>query len=300
MPFGSRLLLLLAASSFGCLLPLVTPLSASGYEPRIVGGENATATASPYTVAIRLTGKDFLCNGILISNRDVLTAAQCVYNGNAIRSASDFQVILGTLINSNSTTNATVRTVTNVWPHGDFNSTLRINDLAVLRLNNNVTNITPASFGASTPAVNRSCDLFGWGANTTTGRPATTLQRIKLQVQSSSSAHCLKTAGANLTSGMLCAGDLQVGRGACPGDLGAPFICDGRLFGVLSTAGGCGAANGTSIFTDTTKFTSWIINRVQQAVVPPSDGSGGGGAAQAVLQLTVLVLSVVCSMVMVK
>ncbi|XP_055534241.1 trypsin alpha-3-like [Wyeomyia smithii] len=293
----NRLLLLSAAASFLSCLLLGTPLAASGYESRIVGGENATATGAPYTVAIRSTANSFLCNGILISNRDVLTAAQCVYNGSTVRKASEFQVVLGTLINSNTTTNATVRSVWRVSPHESFNTTTRINDLAVLRLNENVTSINTVGFGATTPAVNRSCDLFGWGANTTTGSPAVTLQRIKLQVQTSSSAHCLRTTGGTaLASGMFCAGDLLAGRGACTGDLGAPLLCDGTLYGVLSLVGGCGAVNETSVFTDTTKYITWIISKVQLAVTKPS----GGGAAQVVLNIGVLVLSVVCSIMMAK
>ncbi|XP_058825971.1 trypsin beta-like [Topomyia yanbarensis] len=300
--FGGQLLLSFL-TTVACLV--VVPIHAFvDSESRIVGGVNVTGNGSPYLVSIRLAGKDFHCNGVLISTREVLTAAQCVYNGNAVRKINEFQLVLGTLANSNSSAGSTVRSVWNVWPHNDYNPTTRINDLAVLRLNATVpisATLSPVGFGAASPVVNRTCTLFGWGANATTGRPANTLQRINLQVQSSTSAHCVRAAGGvPLRDGMLCAGDLTAGRGACTGDLGAPLICDGSLFGVLSMTGGCGGLNETSIFIDTTRYLSWIQNRTQQAVVPPPNENGSGTGTRSALELGLLVLSVLYTLVIMK
>ncbi|XP_058444411.1 trypsin eta-like [Malaya genurostris] len=295
---GSRIAILLCVA-FGWVL-MVSGYAFDGSDSRIIGGANVTGNSSLYLVSIRLAGKDFHCNGALISSREVLTAAQCVYNGNTLRNISEFQLVLGTLTNSNSTNGTTVRSVWNVWPHTGYNSTTRANDLAILRLNQAVS-VKTINVGDASPAVNRTCTLFGWGANSTNGKPVGTLQSINLQVQLNSSNHCVKAAGNTpLKDGMLCAGDLQAGRGACTGDLGAPLVCGDRLSGILSLTGGCGGANETSIFIDTAQYTNWITNMTKQPVKPPNTDNGPGTGAHNVVQVSLLLLSVVCTLVMTK
>ncbi|XP_055618309.1 trypsin alpha-3-like [Toxorhynchites rutilus septentrionalis] len=283
-------------------------------ESRIVGGANATGNVCPHTVAIRLVGKDFHCNGALVSNQDVLTAAQCVYSGNVVRNASEFQVVLGTIVNSNNVTGSTVRTVRNVWPHSSFKPNTLGNDIAVLRLNSTVQSssvLAPVRLGSASPAVNQTCSVCGWGSNVLNGKPATTLQRIDFRMQAKNSSHCVRTGGGvSLKADMICAGDLQAGRGACTGDLGAPMVCGSFLQGVLSIVGGCGRLNETSIFTDTAAHLQWINNRTQADGSNPGGNNSGGGtpggntpggnnpgaAANAVIQFGIIMVSLMCSL----
>lgn len=287
-------------------LLVAAPLGASEWQSRIVGGSNATGNVCPHAVAIRLVGRDFHCNGALITNQDVLTAGQCVYNGNVLRNASEFQVVLGSLASSNSSSGSTIRSVTAVWPHPSYLSNARVNNVAVLRLNGTVqssASLAPVQLSTADAAVNRTCTLCGWGANSTAGRPLATLQRLDLQIQPRNATYCTKANdNVALLTGQICAGDLTVGRGACNGDLGAPLVCDTRLQGVLTIVGGCGALNETSIFLNTVTFRDWINNRTQTSAGGGggtgggsgggTGGGGGGGAAQAVMQMWVVMMPI--------
>ncbi|XP_001653094.2 trypsin alpha-3 [Aedes aegypti] len=289
-----------------CLL-VAAPIEASEWQQRIVGGSNATGNACPHAVAIRLVGRDFHCNGALITTQDVLTAAQCVYNGNVVRNASEFQLVLGSLASSNSS-GGTIRNVTAVWPHPSYLANTRLNDVAVLRLSATVqssASLTPVQLSTANPVVNRTCTLCGWGANSTTGKPLATLQRLDLTVQPSNATYCTLTNGnVALPTGQICAGVLAAGKGACNGDLGGPLVCDARLQGILTVVGGCGALNETSIFVNTVTHRDWINNRTQTQTPgggggtggggggTGGSGGGGGGAAQVVMQIWVVMMPV--------
>ncbi|XP_062547372.1 uncharacterized protein LOC134212974 [Armigeres subalbatus] len=292
-----------------CVLAAV-PLDAFEWDSRIVGGSNATGNVCPHAVAIRLVGQNFLCNGALISNQDVLTAAQCVYNGNVVRNASEFQIVLGSLANSNSSAGSTLRSVSAVWVHPSYVSSARLNNVAVLRLNatvQNATSLTPVQLSTSASAVNQTCTLCGWGANSTTGSALATLQRLDVTIQSSNSTYCTRANGnATLVADQICAGDLAAGRGACNRDEGAPLVCSTRLHGVLTIVGGCGAVNETSIFLNTVTHRDWINNRTQTQVSGggtggtgtggTGTGGGGGGASQVVMQIWIVMMPIVVSL----
>uniref|UniRef100_A0A1Q3FRE8 Putative trypsin-like serine protease n=1 Tax=Culex tarsalis TaxID=7177 RepID=A0A1Q3FRE8_CULTA len=293
-------------------------------ESRIVGGNNATSFVCSHTVAIRQVNRDFLCNGVLISPRDVLTAASCVYNGNTLRNASELQVVAGTIVNSASAPGAVRLSVAQFWLNPGHKPSTRTGDVALLRLNSSlatggIASIAIAQLGTQLPAVNQTCSLCGWGSNTTTGSPATILQTISLNVQSSTSPNCTRAAGgAALPAHAICAGDpLQAGRGACTNDGGAPLVCNGALHGVLTNTGGCGGLHEVSVFADTVAHLAWIRNRTQTeaVVVPPGNNTnnnpggnkpggnkpGGGkpgGSAQASLQLGMMMIAVVTAFVL--
>lgn len=291
--------------AFSCVIAILclVVVDASEWQPRIVGGSNATGC--PHAVAIRLVGKDFLCNGALISNQDVLTAAQCVYNGLVVRNAAEFQVVLGSLANTNSS-GATVRNVTAVWPHSQYTQSARHNDVAVLRLSAPVqtsASLVPIQLATAKTVVNRTCTMCGWGSNATLSGPLATLQRLDVRIQPSNASYCTRANGnVTLREELICAGDLAAGKGACAGDQGAPLVCDARLQGVLTVVAGCGALNDTSIFVDTVAHRSWINNRTQTQMVPPGGGTGGGGtggggggggASHAIMQFWVVMMPIV-------
>lgn len=283
---------------------------------RIVGGNNATSYVCSHTVAIRQVNRDFLCNGVLISPRDVLTAASCVYNGNRLRNASDLMIVAGTTVNSASAPGAVRLSVTQLWLNPGHNPITRTGDVALLRLNTSlatggIASISIAELGTRIPAVNQTCSLCGWGSNITMGSPATFLQTININVQPSTSPNCTRAAGgAALPPYAICAGDpLQAGRGACTNDGGAPLVCNGALHGVLTNTGGCGGLHEVSIFADTVAHLPWIRNRTQTEaiVVPPGKNNTGGnkpggnkpgGSAQASLQLGMMVIAVVTAFVL--
>ncbi|XP_001865142.2 trypsin alpha-3 [Culex quinquefasciatus] len=300
------------------LLPIIACLylwttlsvdSTSDAESRIVGGNNATFYVCSHTVAIRQVNRDFLCNGVLISSRDVLTAASCVSN---VRNESDLVVVAGTIGNSVTAPGAIPLSVSKLW--STTSNPSRTGDIALLRLNATLITggapwISVVELGTRAPTVNQSCSLCGWGSGTISGPPALILQTININVQSNTSPNCTRAAGGTaLPANAICAGDpLQAGRGACTHDVGAPLMCNGALHGVLTVTGGCGGLHEVSVFADTAAHLAWIRNRTQTGVVvvPPnkpggggSGGNGPGGSAQASVQLGMMVIAVVTAFVL--
>lgn len=110
------------------------------------------------------------CNGIVLDNRHILTTANCVTNGTALAHPGWFRVVCG---NNNLFVNSPGRfasTVTHVYPHDQYVPNSNNNDLAVLRLAQNITlpsnYIEPAVFNPLPIPDLSACFYSGWGRAT--------------------------------------------------------------------------------------------------------------------------------------
>jgi secreted trypsin-like serine protease len=97
----------------------------SSLTARIIAGDDATDNAWPWAVSIRI-GRSGVCTGSLITERFVLTAAHCVIKEkrSVIVYAGSVQFFQGTQI----------RQVLRMFVHNNYNSTLFINNIALLEL----------------------------------------------------------------------------------------------------------------------------------------------------------------------
>lgn len=237
---------------------------------KIVNGDEAEAHSMPWMVSLQMTsgGSAFhFCGGSLISKTEVVTAAHCVEGG---WQSSAYQVVVNAHDINNGDDGGLSQTVlfSEVWMHKDYDSSTYANDIAVIKLAEEVTVTTDYLLYHGGPGADNSgykldknpyttngtvLTVSGWGALSSDGYSPDTLQTV--DVVSWTNAQC-QTAynSGDITDSMLCAGDPypgcdpdQVGDDtcvdSCQGDSGGPLVYSDNgnsiLVGVVSWGYGC-------------------------------------------------------------
>lgn len=209
------------------LIASVTFLLCIDYVLSIVNGTTVENIKQfPYQASIRYerddhpAGNGYICSGVLVDWKHVLTSAQCLYSSTGqIYRPTELSVIFGTVDRILNSTNQTfiARSVEKIFLHDNFNASQKINDIAMLRLHINVpdnmteiklVNIRNDTVRGQTP----NCRLTGWGrTNEIVAEYAQTLQTTNLTTYAK--GQCTHVLGGELNDDHLCAGFSR--RGAC-------------------------------------------------------------------------------------
>lgn len=221
--------------------------------PRIVGGSAASPNQFPHQVAL-LRQRSLFCGGSLITNKWVLTAAHCVYNGNQVIQPSLVTVLAGTVTLSQGGVSRSVR---RIIPHERY-ANFR-NDVAVMELQQ----AYQLSNSISTIALRRTAVpsgstviISGWGRLYNNGPLPRVLQYN--QATALSRFTCAVETGFNV--GLLCLKS-PVNNGACNGDSGGPAIFNNQLVGVANfVINGCGSSRADG-YAQVSDFVQWIESR---------------------------------------
>lgn len=124
----------------GCSL---NPVSMS----RIVGGENASKATWEWIVSISVKD-NILCGGSILSSSWIITAAHCVEN----YMASHLTVFAGSIVRWSGTQN---RSISKIIIHHNYDSTIFLNDIALLQLSSplmmNDPNVSPICIPSINP-----------------------------------------------------------------------------------------------------------------------------------------------------
>lgn len=265
-----------------------------GLVDRIISGEDAPLLAWPWMALLESVGanglRSFVCGGVLISERYVLTAAHCVDEATGFTLEN---VRLGEhTITQNPDCQRGVCSppfqsvgVDNVLIHEEYGSPFgcrNCNDIALIRLNRSVQfrdlHVQPVclpldlqnDLGFSQSEFsnnNRRGWVAGWGTlESTTFRRADVLQQVQLPINNTL---CKLDLGVFPDPNMaLCAGGN--GQDTCRGDSGGPMVMgniqETRYYAVGIVSRGpriCGAANTGGLYTNINFYVPWILQNLR-------------------------------------
>ncbi|XP_049815927.1 serine protease easter-like [Schistocerca nitens] len=266
------------------------------FSERIFGGKTTEIDEYPWLALLRYRARDgqllFLCGGVLINSRYVLTASHCV-NGRDIRDYRLVSVRLGeynTDLDRDCVEEYTGGEtcadppqdfgVEQSLPHPDYEpfSSNQFNDIALLRLDRDAPTthyirpicLPPGNTGKLSYA-GRDLVVAGWGK---TESRAFSPVKLKVAVPAVTEEECKSVYSGRRTvsyATQLCAGG-QEGKDSCTGDSGGPLMAVGAVGGVNRhhVAGvvsygprQCGQAGWPGVYTRVAAYVPWILDSVQ-------------------------------------
>ncbi|MBA8925783.1 secreted trypsin-like serine protease [Kutzneria viridogrisea] len=236
-------------------------------QPRIVGGNEASTTTSPWVVALTTDSGEFFCGGTLVQSNKVVTAAHCVTQQSATgglmkKRPGSLRVVAGrTDLRGADGVDARV---SSVWYDPAFRDVSSGADVAVLTLTRPLLYRTlplvaagdQRSYAAGTKAT-----VLGWGRTGENEPASPTLQSVVVPVMAD--AECSRDAAEFAAGSMVCAGYPEGGRDACAGDSGGPMVVDGRLVGIVSWGDGCARAGKPGFYTRLSQYSAEVVAQLR-------------------------------------
>ncbi|PZC73038.1 hypothetical protein B5X24_HaOG200521 [Helicoverpa armigera] len=239
---------------------------------RIIGGMPANYKDNPYLAGLIITlvsNQMSICSGTLVSQKKVLTAAQCWSDG--YQQGRKIEVVLG----ETQLFYSYRREVTGISVHPGYTSKPLSNDLAMLTLRyavNNYNYMSPVTLPFESDVNNTFAGIgakvsgFGKTSDWSQVGPKTDQQSVIVPVIDSwyECYYGLPQRPAYNTDKILCTSGAN-GFGTCGGDLGGPLVApeyfNGTdvLIGVTSIQSNMGCQNGFSTgYMRVTAYLSWI------------------------------------------
>ena len=251
--------------------PLLAEIETETITTRIVGGEESDSGEWPAMVSIKDKLHNYhFCGGSLIAQQWVVTAAHCMYDDGNLLSASDITATVGEydLYSSPITPPANIELI---LVHKDYDPTTQVNDIALLKLAEPVTNesisITSLTSTNELIAQQAPATVIGWGS-TVSYAPDKTVQPDypyilnEAEISLYTDQQCSDSLGTNYTNTMLCAGVPGGGKDACQGDSGGPLMVntnDGwQQIGIVSWGYGCATPEYPGVYTRLAIYDDWI------------------------------------------
>ncbi|XP_016994197.2 trypsin-like [Drosophila takahashii] len=225
---------------------------------RIVNGVNTTIDKHPYQVSIQTikSGSHF-CGGSLIDSITVVTAAHCMQS----YAASEIQVRLGSTYRNSGGEVVSVRAFKY---HEGYNSTLMINDVAIIKLSTPVRQtslIRAIELAKEEPVSGEKAVVSGWGT-TCFLLCSSPNYLLEVEVELLHKRDCGSSTynyGDSIGDTMVCAAGTDVKADACQGDSGGPLVSNGLLVGIVSWGNGCAWTGYPGVYASVSELWLWIV-----------------------------------------
>ncbi|NWI88493.1 FA9 factor, partial [Pitta sordida] len=230
---------------------------------RVVGGTDSLRGEVPWQVYLVNSDGVGFCGASIINEKWVVTAAHCLKPG------FNITVVAGEHNTEKNDRTEQRRGVVKMLPHPTYNATINEyhNDIALLELDQPLifnSYVTPICLGSRefTNALLKqgTGTVSGWGSRLFRGRPATTLQVLKVPFVDRPT--CLKSTSTVILQNMFCAGYPSGGLDTCEGDSGGPYTTEieGTWFltGITSWGEECAKPGKYGIYTRVSKYVKWI------------------------------------------
>ncbi|XP_028254680.1 tryptase-2-like [Parambassis ranga] len=250
----------------------------------IIGGQDSEKGHWPWMVHVKVVSNDgktkWRCGGSLLSDKWVLTAAHC-WDRRPEPSLRRSMVWVGSYMLQKESARYMGILHAISHPYYQKMGSGYINDIALLHLKKKLEfskDVAPVSLPSADAAFDSSseCWITGWGqiGNGVPLPDPETLQQLKVSIIPQ--ADCASVY-RELTSDMLCAGDMAGGKDACEGDDGGPLVCRTpggfTQVGIMSfgSPSGCGLPGQPGVYTQVSNYLSFINSYVHRSEDAPKE-----------------------------
>ncbi|XP_052046477.1 granzyme E-like isoform X2 [Apodemus sylvaticus] len=214
------------------LLTLLLPLGAGAEE--IIGSHEVKPHSRPYmafVVSVDIEGNKRCCRGFLVQDDFVLTAAHC--------RNSAMTVTLGAHNIKAKEETQQIIPVEKAFPHPDYNSVDRTNDIMLLKLESKAKRtkaVRPLMLPRPDAQVKPGdvCSVAGWGSTSNNATKGSACLR-EAQLIIKKDQECKKKRFRCYTETTeICAGDMKKIKAPSKGDSGGPLVCGNKAYGVVT------------------------------------------------------------------
>ncbi|XP_011647067.1 venom serine protease Bi-VSP-like [Pogonomyrmex barbatus] len=249
---------------------------------RIVGGDPAPLGAWPWITALGYRNSKnpnvprWLCGGVLISSRHVLTAGHCVYGRSDLYKVRISDLDLNSDYDGAEPFEDFIERMT---VHPEYNPKSYTNDVAVLKTTQEIPFtylrhpicLPVDDFNRNKNVENTYPFVAGWGSVYFHGPTSTRL--LQTQIPVTTQQEC-KNAFRNfrttvIDNRVLCAGFANGGKDACQGDSGGPLMSINPrnqhtfyVIGVVSYGFKCAEPGFPGVYTKVTEFLDFITSQL--------------------------------------
>ncbi|XP_045449066.1 chymotrypsin-1-like [Melitaea cinxia] len=226
---------------------------------RIVGGEKTPPGFGKFGVSLQSNIGRHVCGGAIISHKHLATAAHCVKGANP----KHINVVVGT---TNLDERGLQYDVESVHVHDLYNSTLKINDIAVITIKGlfDLEKVEVIRLDENELKDGEIVLLTGFGAQEPNGESTRRMHALNLTVFEQDVCRYAMRNTRDVYDCMFCT-FTKMGQGTCHGDSGGPLTKDNKLVGIVSWGIPC-AVGFPDIHTRISSHISWIRSIIDRKV----------------------------------
>ncbi|CAG7723575.1 unnamed protein product [Allacma fusca] len=242
--------------------------------PKIIGGVPASPGEFPWLVSIKWLHDSHFCAGIIIDRKNIISAAHCFQDLDLHTvNPSQMEVSVGEFYQNPDSSKSHLSKVLTLTMHPDYQEKTKINDIAVLKLVNNITwssRAQPACLGEEDNSGSEIINgiVAGWGLTKSHGYDNESPNELrKVEVPVWTRTDCVSFLKNNLRNYVgggeeqICAG--RSSRGPCDGDSGGALMIEEdekiQVVGIVSGRLEESCASGLpGLYTRVSRYTQWI------------------------------------------